>query len=115
MTNLHGNHPYADELSSIRRDGEVFHTYYFKKLDSDEVTEKMAYAKLYKDFDWIISIGTNIDDMDHYIHQSQEHMIPLMRMVLFVMFLSVLSLCCLAILFIRHSDHRLFQQRHREL
>lgn len=115
MTDLHGNHPYADELSSIRRDGEVFHTYYFKKLDSDEVTEKMAYAKLYKDFDWIISMGTNIDDMDHYIHQSQEHMIPLMRMVLFVMFLSVLSLCCLAILFIRHSDHRLFQQRHREL
>lgn len=115
MTDLHGNHPYADELSGIRHDGEVFHTYYFKKLDSDEVTEKMAYAKLYKDFDWIISIGTNIDDMDHYIHQSQEHMIPLMRMVLFVMFLSVLSLCCLAILFVRHNDRRLFQQRHREL
>ena len=53
-TDIKGNMPYLEELEGINKDGELFFTYFFKKLNSDEVAEKITYAKLYKDFDWII-------------------------------------------------------------
>lgn len=67
MTDIKGNFPYLEELEGVKDDGEVFFTYYFKKLATDEISEKLTYAKLYERFDWIIAMGIYIDDTDAYI------------------------------------------------
>ena len=67
MTDIKGNFPYLEELEGVKDDGEVFFTYYFKKLSTDEISEKLTYAKLYERFDWIIAMGIYIDDIDAYI------------------------------------------------
>jgi diguanylate cyclase (GGDEF)-like protein len=72
--NSMGQKPYEEELEGIKKDGDIFLTYEFKKLDSDEVTGKVCYSKLYKDFDWIIAMGVNFDDLDHYRRQAADNM-----------------------------------------
>ncbi len=64
MEDIKGNLPYAEELEGIKKDGELFSTYYFKELNSPDITEKITYAKLYKDYDWIIAMGVHFDDID---------------------------------------------------
>ncbi|MBO7531872.1 MAG: cache domain-containing protein, partial [Lachnospiraceae bacterium] len=64
--NQMGMKAYETELRGIVADGEIYQNYAFKKLESDEVTEKVTYAKLYEPFDWIICMGVNLDDVEHY-------------------------------------------------
>lgn len=63
MTDIAGNLPYLEELTGVKRNGELFFTYNFKKMNSDVISEKLTYAKLYKPFDWIIAMGIHLDDM----------------------------------------------------
>lgn len=58
-----GNLPYKEELEGVLRHGSVYFTYLFKKPHSDEMTEKLAYAQLYKPFDWIVCTGIHTDEM----------------------------------------------------
>ncbi|MBN2268676.1 MAG: cache domain-containing protein, partial [Acholeplasmataceae bacterium] len=67
MTDIKGNFPYLEELEGVKEDGDIFFTYYFKKLSTDEISEKLTYAKLYERFDWIIAMGIYIDETDAYI------------------------------------------------
>jgi len=64
-------------LEGINRDGELFFTYFFKKPNSNEVSEKITYAKLYKDFDWIIATGVHIDDIDGYAKELNNEVLAL--------------------------------------
>ena len=58
-----GNLPYLMELEGIKSSGEVFFTYHFKKLNSDIISEKITYAKLYEPYDWIVAMGVHLDDV----------------------------------------------------
>ena len=58
-----GNLPYLIELEGIRSSGEVFFTYHFKKLNSEIISEKITYAKLYEPYDWIVAMGVHLDDV----------------------------------------------------
>lgn len=53
-----GNFPYLDELNIMKSQGEGFYSYYFKNFNNNEITKKITYAKLYRDYNWIICIGT---------------------------------------------------------
>ena len=64
MEDIKGKLPYLEELEGIKKDGEIFSSYYFEKLNSSEISEKITYAKLYEDYDWIIAMGVHIDDID---------------------------------------------------
>ncbi len=54
----HGNRPYLVELEGINKNGEVSYEYYFKEYKRDEVSKKITYAKLYRDYNWIVCTGT---------------------------------------------------------
>ena len=69
---IKGNLPYLDELNGINTDGETFLKYYFKKLDNVTISEKIAYAKLYKDFDWVVAMGVHLDDIDEYTERTNN-------------------------------------------
>lgn len=65
-----GNTPYLTELEGVRDHGSIFYQYYFKKLNSDVVSEKVAYARLYPDYDWIIAMGIHLDDINAYVEET---------------------------------------------
>ncbi len=70
MTDIKGNHPYLTELEGVKKDGELFFNYFFVKKNSDIVSEKITYAKLYKKYDWIIAMGMHLDDITAYVDKS---------------------------------------------
>ncbi len=67
-----GNFPYKVELEGIKRDGHIFFEYYFKKMGSEEVSRKLAYAELYKPFDWIVVTGTHFDDIEAIVERRKQ-------------------------------------------
>lgn len=91
MTDIAGNHPYLEELEGVKEDGEIFFTYFFKRKNSDEIAEKLTYAKLYEDFDWIVAMGIHLADMDAYVDSTNRASAEVTR-GLFPIFLVVLIL-----------------------
>lgn len=93
MEDIKGNLPYLEELEGIKKDGEIFFTYYFNKINSSEISEKITYAKLYKDYDWIIAMGVHLDDIDAIAEKvnneisssSSESIIRLLRYIIIVL------------------------------
>lgn len=88
-----GNFPYLEELQGINKEGELFFNYYFRKLNSSDVSEKITYAKLYKDYNWIVAMGLHLDDIDEFADQmnneiyslSSESTIRLLRYIFVVL------------------------------
>ncbi len=39
-------------------------------MDSDVISEKLTYAKHYKDFDWIVAMGIHLDDLALYVEDT---------------------------------------------
>lgn len=66
MEDIEGNLPYLEELEGIKKDGELFFTYNFKELNSSRISEKITYAKLYKDYNWVIAMGVHLEEIDAY-------------------------------------------------
>lgn len=73
MTDIKGNLPYLIELEGVNKSGEVFFTYFFKKLNSDVIAEKLTYAKLYKPYNWIIDMGIYLDDLQAFVDETSQH------------------------------------------
>ena len=71
VVNEMGMKAYEEELEGVKANGAVYLNYAFKKLETDEVTEKVTYSRLYDRFDWIVCMGVNIDDLYHYRRQAQ--------------------------------------------
>jgi diguanylate cyclase (GGDEF)-like protein len=71
-----GYYLYEEELEGIRSQGYIFHEYNFKKLGSDEVTRKLGYTKLYKEYNWVISMGVHLDAFDSYITEAEKNVRP---------------------------------------
>ena len=69
MQDIKGNLPYLEELEGIKNNGELFYTYYFKELNSSEISQSITYAKLYKEYNWIIAMGVDLDDIDALIEK----------------------------------------------
>jgi diguanylate cyclase (GGDEF)-like protein len=65
-----GGTPYLTELEGVRDHGSIFYQYHFKKMNSDVISEKVAYARLYPDYDWVIAMGIHLDDIDAYVAET---------------------------------------------
>ena len=63
MQDAKGNLPYLTELEGIRENGEIFYRYHFKEYQSDKISEKITYAKLYEPYNWIVCTGTYLNSM----------------------------------------------------
>ena len=73
-TDIKGNLPYAAELEGMKEHGEVYFEYFFKKMDSEKIIRKMAYAKLYKPYDWVVATGVYLDDVDNLVEVERAKM-----------------------------------------
>ena len=110
-----GMKAYEIELEGVKKGGEIYQNYAFKKLNSDEVTEKVTYAKLYEPFDWIICMGVNLDDIEHYRLQAQEHMRSYQSIVITAVALIWLMMLFFMLIFYRRAKNMEFEKKHQEL
>lgn len=93
-TDIQGNFPYLEELEGVKSSGEIFYTYFFKKMNSDVVSEKLTYARLYPEYNWIVAMGVHLDDISSYVSaattDSRENSVwMLMSLVGFIIVLIV--------------------------
>lgn len=100
---INGNLPYKTELQGINKDGELFFTYYFKELENDKISEKLTYAKLYKDYDWVVAMGIYLDDIQEDIdlmNQQSKMLVSRLMLVLLLVFVIILfiSYCVIALI-----------------
>lgn len=57
-----------EELDGILRDGQVFTKIVFRNEAGEEVDEKIIYSKLYKPYDWVISMDLDVEDIKKDVH-----------------------------------------------
>ncbi len=94
--------PYAVELDGINKDGFIFFDYYFKNYLNDITERKYTYAKLYKDFNWIIACGIPESDL----YREAINVYEAERKLLHVFYLSVFGLYLLITYFIYTHNKR---------
>lgn len=113
--NSSGTRAYEEELEGVKADGAVFLTYEFKKLNSSDVTKKITYSKLYKDYDWIVCMGVNIDDLDHYRHQAEQD-IRLYQIIVLVAIAAIWMILLLLMSFAYKRAHvKEYEEKNRAL
>lgn len=66
MKDSKGRMPYLKELEDIKAKGESYNEYNFKKVNSNNVSLKLSYAKLYPKYNWVIATGVHLDDLQNY-------------------------------------------------
>lgn len=92
-----------DFLKDIRRTGESFTKYAYKKPDSEDSKYKLSYFKYYERFNWIIAVGIYTDDIENEIEIKRDALKQRIKkqivqnVVLFAMFLSIAILISIAI------------------
>ncbi|MDD2481496.1 MAG: sensor domain-containing diguanylate cyclase [Lutispora sp.] len=91
IKDIKGNKPYKTELDGVKEKGEIFFNYYFKRKNSEEISEKLTYAKLYKEYDWIIAMGVHVNDIQSYVNKTSDHSQSVIeKMVFYIVLIMVL-------------------------
>ena len=98
---IDGKRPYLTELNGIKKDGEIYQQYSFKKKTSDVIEHKISYAKSFKPFNWIIATGVYLDDINQIIDMRMGKVEREFKLsfYLLMLILSILSLSLLLLLY----------------
>ncbi len=67
-----GKYVWKEMIEIAKSKGEGFHDYVFSKLGSDKPEPKLGYLKYYKPWDWIISTGIYVDDLQERVAKKKE-------------------------------------------
>ena len=113
--NASGSKAYEEELEGVKKNGSVFLTYDFKKLNSDDVSRKVTFSRLYRRFDWIICMGVNIDDLSHYQEKARANMLTSQILILAAISLTWILMLYLMFSSYRRTSGRSYEKRHKEL
>jgi diguanylate cyclase (GGDEF)-like protein len=62
--------------------GEGYHSYWWQRPDSDLPAERLSYARLFPEWEWVIGTGVYIDDLQTEILVRKEKMIDELRQIL---------------------------------
>lgn len=82
-------------LEDIRKSGESYTQYAYKKLNSSDIQQKLSYFKHYTPWNWVIASGIYIDDIENAITIKREALKKrvktqvIQNILLFVLFLSI--------------------------
>ena len=106
---------YEEELKGVKENGSVYLVYDFKKLNSDEITRKVTYSCLYKRFDWIVCMGVNVDDLEHYQRDAMQNMILPQAVIVITSALIWLTLLFMMFRIYNKTRGRIFEKKNREL
>ena len=90
-------------LNNIRKHGESYTQYAYKKPNSISIKQKLSYFKHYKNWNWVIAVGVYTDDIEVEIEKKRKDLEKRVRsqvgqnIVLFVMFLSIAILISIVV------------------
>lgn len=82
-------------LADIRKSGESYIKYSYKKPSSSEAIYKLSYFKYYERFDWVIAVGVYIDDIEKKLEIKKAELEKkikeqiIQNIIFFAMFLSI--------------------------
>jgi signal transduction histidine kinase len=82
-------------LENIKKYGESYTKYSYKKPDSKELKYKLSYFKYYPNFNWIIAAGVYIDDIENELKIKKDELKEeirkqiLQNIILFLIFLII--------------------------
>jgi len=82
-------------MDDIRKKGESFTTYTYKKVYSDETKMKLSYFRYFKRWNWVIAVGVYVDDIEKEIAINKDHLENRVKnqvfqnILLFLLFLSI--------------------------
>lgn len=114
-TDIAGNTPYLTELEGVRDNGEVFFTYFFQRLNSEERGEKLTYAALYSRYNWIVAMGYYLDDVRVYIDRVKSESDRITGIIIFFTILSNCALFLLAFFLLTRLEKRFLTRTKKEI
>ncbi|MCR4955658.1 MAG: diguanylate cyclase [Lachnospiraceae bacterium] len=97
-------------LLKLNEEGEVTYTYYVT-----DNSVKMVYAKLYDDYNWVISMGVDLDDVVSYVNVAKNSSVKVIR-IYGIVLTGIFILVLVLLYFITvKNDKDYFESRQRHL
>lgn len=81
---------YQKRVELVREQGEGFAEYTMTKPGSDSVYNKVSFSKLYEPFNWVVSSGVYMDDLEAAVAQHEEEISAQVWRVIFYIFITTL-------------------------
>ena len=103
MQDAAGNYPYLSELEGIKKNGEIYQSYYFKNLADDKIALKYSYAKLYQPYNWIVATGIPMSDLYSIASAKQIQDEFLSRLMIVAAAAVILLIAGAGVLFVNRS------------
>jgi diguanylate cyclase (GGDEF)-like protein len=110
-----GMKAYEEELNGVKENGWVYLNYAFKKIDSDEVTEKVTYSCLYKRFNWIVCMGVNLDSINTYQTRARNTFGIYHNVIMIVAVTIWIGFLMIALYVYRRAHLGIYETKNREL
>ena len=109
MPDIKGNLPYKMELDGVTKNGEVASEYYFKNLNNNKIEKKITYAKLYKDYNWVVATGVPISEITNYITSLKEES----KSIIFL-FYAFNIICCITLIYLSFRTIKRISNEYRK-
>lgn len=115
LTDLDNKHFAQEELDNLCQRGKTYQIRSFTDPVSGKIRERISYSEFYPDYNWIISMSVDTDNLQQYTQQTEGQIIPALRLYMILFFLTILALVLLTIFFILHTEKEYFGTQNKEL
>jgi len=76
---IHGRLVVPPLVDVVRREGEGYHAYHWRRLQGEEPLEKLAYGRLIPGWNWVIATGVYTSDIEQEAMRRKQHEIERLR------------------------------------
>lgn len=82
VRDVFGNYILTPLIEQVLANEEGYHSFWWQRLDSDLPAEKMSYARIFPEWEWVIGSEIYIDDLEAEILIRKEKMIEELREII---------------------------------
>lgn len=82
VRDVFGNFVLAPLIQQAMEKGEGYNSFWWQRLENDLPAEKLAYARIFPQWEWVIGTGVYLDDLEAEILLRKEKMIEELRQIL---------------------------------
>jgi diguanylate cyclase (GGDEF)-like protein len=82
VRDVFGNYVLTPLIDQARESGEGYNSFWWQRLDVDLPAEKLTYAKLFPQWEWVIGTGVYLDDLETEVILRKEKMVDELRQIL---------------------------------
>jgi diguanylate cyclase (GGDEF)-like protein len=82
VRDVFGNYVLTPLIRQAMEKGEGYNSFWWQRLKNDLPAEKLTYAKLFPQWEWVIGTGVYLDDLEAEIIVRKEKMIEELRQIL---------------------------------